>query len=63
MEFPYKQSTFQSRMTICTNHKNLFHEGGVNVTTLGRVRGKNMILALCYNIYQLKNIQLNRGGA
>ncbi len=37
--------------------KNIFHAGLVKVTTLQRVRVKNMLAAFCYNIYQVKTIQ------
>ena len=37
--------------------KNVFHAGLVKVTTLQRVRVKNMLAAFCYNIYQVKTIQ------
>ena len=37
--------------------KNVFHTGLVKVTTLQRVRVKNMLAAFCYNIYQVKTIQ------
>lgn len=37
--------------------KNVFHAGLVKVTTIQRVRVKNMMAAFCYNLYQLKTIQ------
>ena len=43
--------------------KNVFHAGLVKVTTLQRVRVKNMLVAFCYNIYQLKTIDLKKAGA
>ena len=43
--------------------KNIFHAGLVKVTTLQRVRVKNMMAAFCYNIYQLKTIDLKKAGA
>jgi len=37
--------------------KNVFNSGKVMVTTLKRVRVKNMFSALCYNLYQLRTIE------
>jgi len=37
--------------------KTVFHAGAVKVTTILRVRVKNMFAALCYNLYQLITIQ------
>lgn len=36
--------------------KNVFHAGLVKVTTIQRVRVKNMIAAFCYNMYQMGTI-------
>ena len=38
--------------------KTIFHAGRVKVTTIERVRVKNMFAAFCYNIYQMKTIEL-----
>lgn len=43
--------------------KNIFHAGLVKVTTLQRVRVKNMLAAFCYDLYQLKTIDLKKSGA
>jgi len=40
--------------------KNVFDSGKVRVTTLGRVRVKNMFSAFCFNLYQLRTIEKQR---